>query len=397
MTGGLFSIGLIAVLAAAAAVVAYRAARRSARRRAIREASADPEFDYAPRRDWSQSKGQLNYSAFVYFDRDRDGRYSVGDDPIAGIMVRLAGERGLITSARTNAAGFANFPTSSTKRKAPILRPGRYEFTVSVPAGWVVTGQDAVQTRDFVAIAGSPSGIGTREMLQPVGLAPERIVRGRLVDGDGRVSVEIDGKEIDAAAISASEPFRYRLPDDAASVTVSASGLDLTLTPSAFPVDLGEIGARRRALGAGRAIEVIDFDEVTTRGLKKVPSGYAGLNWFNLNAMTRDHTGGSQGYLNGNTSGAHIVYTSSGHPAEISSAQPFDFVSVALTCAWLQAEGETAIIECWRNDEQIARDEVTLSALCPVYYTPMLPDVTRIRLSTAHYWQMVIDDLTIAR
>ena len=389
--------GLLAVLIVAIVAGAVYALRRSPRRRANRAATTNSSLDYAPRSNWSQSKGKLNYSSFVFFDRDRDGGYGVGDAPMAGIMVRLAGERGLITSARTNAAGFGNFPISIAKRKAAISSPGRYEFRVSVPPGWIATGDNAVQARDFLAIPGSPAGIGTEAMLQPVGLAPERIVRLRLVSEAGWIAAHREGRQLDRAEISHGSPFQYRVPDEAQSVTVSAGDVEWRLAPVGFPVDLGAIDPTRGTPHADRAIETIDFDGITSRGLRKIPSGYAGLNWFNLNAMARDYTPGSQGYINGNTSGAHIAYTSSGHPAELWSDTPFDFISVALSGAWLKAEGETATIESWRGDELISRDRIVLSALAPVYYTPMLPDITRIRFSTGHYWQMVIDDLTIAR
>ncbi len=77
---------------------------------------------------------------------------------------------------------------------------------------------------------------------------------------------------------------------------------------------------------------------MTARGLRKIPSGYAKLNWFNLNVVARDFHGGSEGYVNGNTSGDHSCYTSSGHPAEIWSDQPFGFHSMMLGGAWLTAE-----------------------------------------------------------
>ncbi|TIW18585.1 MAG: hypothetical protein E5V65_12460, partial [Mesorhizobium sp.] len=140
----------------------------------------------------------------------------------------------------------------------------------------------------------------------------------------------------------------------------------------------------------------IGFDDVTTRGLCKIPSGHAGLDWYNLNAMARDHTKNSEGYVNGNVSGAYIAYTSSGHPAEFARAAPFGFHSVMLTAAWLGSEGETALVESWLEDEPVARDEITLSALAPVHYVPMLKAVTRVRLSTKHHWQMVLDDLVLA-
>jgi hypothetical protein len=69
-------LATIAVLAAAAAVFRLLWQRRS-RRKGRRQ--ANPADDYAVRSDWSGSGGTLNYSSFVYFDVDRDGKYGVGD------------------------------------------------------------------------------------------------------------------------------------------------------------------------------------------------------------------------------------------------------------------------------------------------------------------------------
>jgi hypothetical protein len=197
--------------------------------------------------------------------------------------------------------------------------------------------------------------------------------------------------------ISGQTEFRYPVPASADAAAVSAAGAGRRFPIAGYPVDVGKVDPKRGMVHAGRTMETIDFDGVNTRGLRKIPSGYAGLNWFNLNAMARDYTAGSEGYINGNTSGDHVAYTSSGHPAEVWSEKPFDFIGVALTGAWLKAEGEVATVESWRGNELIASDEITLSALCPIHYMPMLADITRIRFSTVHYWQMVVDDLTIAR
>ncbi|TIW81843.1 MAG: hypothetical protein E5V52_12370, partial [Mesorhizobium sp.] len=91
------------------------------------------------------------------------------------------------------------------------------------------------------------------------------------------------------------------------------------------------------------------------------------------------------------------AYTSSGHPAEFGGSTPFGFHSVMLTAAWLRSEGEVALIESWLGDELVASDEVVLSALAPVHYAPMLKAVTRVRVSTRHHWQLVLDDLVLAR
>jgi hypothetical protein len=363
----------------------------------VRAREDDPSRDYAARSEWTTSSGRLNYSSFVFFDVDRDGRYSLGDRPMAGVMVRLR-RGGVLASARTNANGFANFRMSATKRRAAIRRPGLYEFVVSVPEGWMVTTGNAAQSAELRLIPGSAAGLGSDEMLRPVGLAPQRVVRGRLAAEDRIVVAALAGETVvDRSEISGRTEFCYLVPESADAVAVSAAGAEWRFPIGGYPVDVGRLDPRHGVVRAGRTIETIDFDSVTTRGLRKVPSGYAGLNWFNLNAMARDYTAGSEGYVNGNTSGDHVAYTSSGHPAELWSEKPFDFIGVALAGAWLKAEGEIAIIESWRGSELVASDRIVLSALCPIHYMPMLAGITRIRFSTEHYWQMVVDDLTIAR
>jgi len=361
-------------------------------------ADSDPAGDYAVRSDWTRSEGSLNYSSFVYFDVNRDGRYSAGDRPMGGIRVRLRKDDRIVASAQTNANGFANFSTSTRRKKAPIRQPGNYAFEVSVPRGWAVTGGGARQVKEFKLIPGSISGVGTDDMLQPVGLAPDRVVGGRLASG-ARLSVEALSGEtvVEKSEITGQAGFRYRVPETADAIDLSIAGSKRRLDSLAYPIDLGLVDPARRALDARRKMQTIDFDDVNSRGLRKIPSGYAGLNWFNLNAMARDFSGSTHGYLNGNTSGDWIAYTSSGHPAEIYADDPFDFVGVHLSAAWLASEGETGKIEVWSGNSLVASDTVVLSALTPVYYSPMLPDVTRIRFSTAHYWQMVLDDLVIAR
>lgn len=317
---------------------------------------------------------------------------------MGGIKVRLVRNSEVVAWTRTNCNGFANFVSSTSKRKAPIRRPGPYEFAVSVPQGWTATGNNARQVVDFKLLPGSPPGIGIDEMMRPVGLAPARVVSGR-VAADARLSIEVLGDDgvIDQTEISSQPEFRYTVPAQATALLLSVAGSKWRVMASPYPVDVGRLDPDRGSLDPRRTIETVDFDDVNPRGLRKIPSGYAGLNWFNLNALVHDFSGGQQGYVNGNTSGDHVAYTSGGLPAEVWSDKPFDFIGVHLAAAWLNAEGEVGTIESWRGDTLVARDSIALSALTPVFYSPMLPEITRIRFSTAHYWQMVVDDLVIAR
>jgi hypothetical protein len=391
---------LLVGLAAVVTALAWRLAR--ARRKArLRE---NPANDYAVRRDWSGNHGKLNYSSFVYFDADRDGRYGLGDRPMAGIMVRLHdGDDRFVAAARSNRGGFANFLASTKRRAAPIHVPGRYRFTVSVPPGWRVSSANAVQSQHLRLLPGSPTGLVSDAMLQPVGLFPIRRLSGRVADGvSASISVMVKGQEVAVHPLSDGAGFRLDLPDDADAIDIAGRGIARRLALSAYPTELGLLLPENAAWenvvidGAVR-LQTVGFDDVTSRGLRKVPSGYAGFTWFNLNALARDHTEGSEGYVNGNISGDHVCYTSSGHPAEFSSEKPFGFHSVMLTAAWLKSEGETALVESWLGDRLIASDTIILSALAPVHYAPMLAAVTRVRLSTSHYWQLVLDDLVVAR
>ena len=380
-------------LAATLAILVWRRERqrRKARRR------ENPANDYAVRQDWSASPASLNHSSFVYFDLDRDGRFGLGDRPMGGVMVRLHDGNGRFAAqARTNRSGFANFPVSTKYRKAAIHLPGTYRFTVSVPPGWRSSSANHVQSQRFQALPGSPAGLVSEAMLQPVGLFPTRHLSGR-VAAAATVSVERSGQVLSVHSLADPAGFRFDLPDDADTIDVVGRGFVRRLTLSPYPTDLGLLSPEIPAIDSNAILQTIGFDDVTPREFRKVPSGYAGFNWFNLNAISRDYLKEAEGYVNGNVSGDHTCYTSSGHPAEFDSEKPFGFHSVLLTAAWLKSEGEIALVESWLGDRLIASDAVTLSALTPVHYAPMLGQVTRVRFSTRHHWQLVLDDLVVAR
>ncbi|WP_217578420.1 hypothetical protein [Mesorhizobium sp. GbtcB19] len=382
------------VLAGAGGLIAVALRRRRKRRKA--RGNPNPAGDYAPRANWVPTSGKLNFSSFVYMDVDGDGAYGVADRPMAGIMVRLYDERGaFLASSRSNGAGFANFAMSAKRRSAVIQRPGVYRFAVSVPPGWRATSANAEQPVRLMEAPGSMVGLAGEGLPKPVGLTPGRTVSGRTPAGSGAMlSVMRKGQLLESRALPADAAFRFPLGVDADAIVIGGSGLDRRLRLSAYPVDFGRLSPG--VLGPEAMLTTIGFDDITPRGLCKVPSGHAGLDWRNLNAMSRDHTPNSEGYVNGNVSGAYIAYTSSGHPGEFGRAAPFGFHSVMLTGAWLTSEGEVALVESWLGEELVASDEIVLSALAPVNYAPMLKAVTRVRISTRHHWQAVLDDLVVA-
>ena len=139
---------------------------------------------------------------------------------------------------------------------------------------------------------------------------------------------------------------------------------------------------------------IAGFDDlIETSGVFEVPSGYGGLNWYNFVAMHQRFTGGP-GYINTTVSGEFIAYNSSGHPAEVSSDKPFDFVGAYFGAGWNDAEGETLLLKAWRGEEAAYEDRVVLSATGPVYFAADYRRITRVEIRTEHYWQAAIDDFT---
>ncbi|MBA1144218.1 hypothetical protein H0241_28835 [Mesorhizobium sp. CCANP35] len=389
--GTIVAVGLAVVVALA--TFAWRRARK--RRKAQRR--QNPANDYVVRQDWSVSHDSLNHSSFVYFDIDRDGRYGLGDRPMGGVMVRLHDANGHFASqARTNRSGFANFTVSTKHGKAPIHLPGTYRFTVSVPPGWRASSSNEIQSQHFQPLPGSPAGMVSEAMLQPVGLFPIRRLGGHAT-APATISVEKKGRILAVHPVGDGEDFSLDLADDADAIVVDGRGFARRLALSAYPTALGLLSSKIPGIADDAPLQTIGFDDVTARDFRKLPSGYAGFNWFNVNAISRDYVKDGEGYVNGNVSGDHVCYTSSGHPAEFSSERPFGFHSVLLAAAWLKSEGEVARIESWLGDQLIASDAITLSALTPVHYAPMLGQVTRVRFSTRRYWQLVLDDLIVAR
>lgn len=158
------------------------------------------------------------------------------------------------------------------------------------------------------------------------------------------------------------------------------------------PVVLSAFSGKDGPAGEPLPIEhVVGFDDLmTTPGVFEVPSGYGGLDWYNLVAMHQRFTAGP-GYINTTMSGEFIAYNSSGHPAQVFSDKPFDFTGAYFGAGWDDAEGETLILKAWRGDEPVYEDQLALSANGQVYFAADYRRITRLEIRTQHYWQAAID------
>lgn len=351
---------------------------------------ADTLF-YPMRSDWSQSRGETNLSVYVFNDLNGNGIYDIGDRALANIATGLSQNNTPVSAARTNINGFANYAASTSSSSAPLSSTGIFEFEVFVPPGWRVSTENRVQVREIIVVKGSNAGLGMAEMLHPVGLERYKFIRGTFeMPSAGPLALLQDGDMIAQADLAIGEEFLW--PVGPGEYELVSNGTRRKVQVGAYPVDIGTFATAPTSEGPSR---IIGFENMAPSGLQKTPNGYEGLNWFNLNIISSTNLPENIGYVNGATSGQNILYTSSGHPATISANTPFDFNAINLSVAWPKAEGETAIFSFYRGDELVLQDRIGLSAYGPITYQPRVQGITWIALSTAHNWQMVIDDIAV--
>ena len=349
------------------------------------------ELAYPKRTDWSSSDRSINISMYVFNDVNGNGTYDLGDRAMAAVVVGMAQGGEGKSVIKTNLNGFANFKAGVAVEDAVITAPGTYLFQAVVPPGWRVTSGNAAQELTFTELPGSITGLGLERMMEPVGLTPIRRIGGRHPGGEGQ-TVRIEGDGGWSETVMTGADGRFSVDVDPGTYRIDSGELGQAVIVGEAPVEVGTLGVRPEATSA----RTIHFDDYAHSGVTKIPSGYAGMNWFNLNFLRRDMEAGSEGYANGAVSSPYVVYTSSGIAGEFFRDDPFVLERVMLTLSWSHAEGDMGRIEAWNGDALVIDEQVPLSVLGPVDFQPRFGPVTRVRLSTAHQWQTVMDDLTIS-
>jgi hypothetical protein len=346
---------------------------------------------YAPQGDWAGAAGQINWSTYTFRDWNGNGVYDFGDTPLAAVATAVARDDIGLAIVASNANGFGNFKTLRGSDEAVINTAGTYSFAVVVPPGWRLTTGNGTQTIEVADDPESSTGLRLTESITPIGLAPYLTVSGTYGgEAPAHLSLAFDGEEMRGVDVRPGE--RFRIPAGTAEMTLSDGTTTRAVAIGQSPVDVGVFGAREHAGLQGR---LITFEDLAGYELFKLPNGYQGLNWHDLNLIHRNTTPGSQGYVNGASSGHYTAYTTNTRPGEIDLDSGFDLISIEMSVAWRDAEGQRALIEAWSGDRLVASDSVTLSVLGPVTYAPALVGITRLRITPEHGWQIVIDDLRV--
>lgn len=393
MKSALFLRAGLVVAAFAAAIAAAGAAN-----------SQNGENNYYRDREWSGfNGGKMNISSFVFRDINANGQYDLGDRAFAYVAVRVTGPSRRARVVRSNISGFANVRASILHRDLEIVSPGSYDFSVIVPPGWQVTTGNRKQNVKVELLLGSPGDLVAAKPTEPVGLAQVPEIRGR-VDPDipaGSMTVSASGPNVQLSPVPLDSNGSFVVPASEGAwlvrITNAATGpIDRRVEVQQSPVVLPLFSSQREA-EKPEARAVAGFDDlISSESVAKIPSGYLGLNWHNW-VVTHNRTYSGEGYINGTISGEYIAYNGSGHPTSIDSKQPFDFIGGYFTGAWAAAEGEMLNVKAWNGDTLAHEDRIRLSALGPVYFAAEYRNITRLELSTDHYWQVVADDLVFSR
>lgn len=333
-------------------------------------------------------------SQFVFRDMDRDGTYDLGEPPIAGVPVRLIRPDAQPVVVETNLAGFANF-VMSPDGGADIPGPGEVTFEVLPPDGLDLSLARPPFTATIRSLPAAPGGMVADATPPFIGLMPELTLSIGAREEDRVVCVDQDGTEWAAHGDGPHRtcdvsPGSWRIlwTSDTDEVTRE---LDIGQWPLRVPRPV------ERTDGAQGTPVTVGFDDlISSNNLIEVPAGVAGMVWQNFVATHRMYYQGA-GYINGTTSGEFSAYNSSGHVATMRSDRPFDLISVNLTLAWPAGLGGDIRVEALRDGEVVARDAFRGSVFAPMRFEPDWHGITELRIHHETYWQIVIDDLVIAR
>ena len=368
---------------------------------------------YEKRTDWYPVKSVgPNISNYIYNDVNRNGIYDIEDRPMMKIAVKMTRPDGSWVIRRSNLNGFANFRHSLTADNVEVKEPGEYTFEVIVPDGWEVTSNNKIQVGTYMESPEARPGIVIDKVPEPVGIAPILTVSGTVNVRETRGSVrKATPNDVIIQATSPAGNERFITLDKEGSfsfigepgiwkITFESSALnecyDRVIEVGSTPVKISSILLGDEDMKEKKPIQhLVDFEDITDSFIQKVPNGVAGLNWDNLVVVHNNHYKG-EGYKNGTVSGKFVGYNSSGHPVTITLEDAFDFYGGYFSVAWLNnGEGETLEVRAWRGEELVVEEEYILSAIGPFWLDADYRQITKLELSTKHYWQFVVDDIKV--
>lgn len=360
---------------------------------------------YPKRKTWKPAQGtHLNVSHFIYRDVNRNGIYDLVDRPMVDIAVRLTRQDGSQVTRRSNIHGFVNFTNSLTAMPVDVSVPGEYKLEVLVPDGWLLTSNNAIQTVHYQVMPESRPGLIADKVPVPAGLAQRLTISGRAssFDASENNQIEITARSTEGVQQQtfADRKGQFSFDVDAGEwmITATAKNPERRVTRKVLvdqaPVRLATIFIDKNLTPQATNSYLVDFELITQSVITKMPSDPSGIKWENL-IVTNNEFYRGEGYINNTISGHYVAYNTSGYPVTISHENGFNFYGGYFGVAWRIAESETLQVRAWRGSELVGSEDYELSALGPFWFAADYQNITRLELSTKHYWQFVTDDLSL--
>ncbi|MBU1189327.1 MAG: hypothetical protein KKC01_09885 [Gammaproteobacteria bacterium] len=350
-----------------------------------------------------------NVSHYIYHDLNLNGIYDYNDRILSGIGVTLSKPDGTRIVRKSNIHGFVNFTTMYDNPFADISMPGEYVFTINTPNKWIVTSNNPIQKILFNTDPESRSGIVAVATPDPAGLVQVLAVSGTpklaTVTGDTVTSTELivyfnnDEQSLSPLVTAIDQKFLQPLKPGKWQVEFihkdRSAKLLLDVIVNNTPIHFGNLKIGQAA--KHRSDNLLDFTEnfenITRAIISKVPLQSNGLKWTNMIAV-ENTTYRGDGYVNNTMSGHYIGYNTSGYPVTVERKKPFDFLGAYFGVAWPGGDGENLISKAWHEDTLISTDIIPLSVHGPIWFQANYSNITKLELSTEHYWQFVTDDMT---
>lgn len=350
--------------------------------------------------------GSLNISVYIFHDRNRNGKYDLGDLSMAGVETELIKPDGMIVNAKSNKNGYTNFKMalgSSNYRhidKAEEL----YTFEVIAPSNWEITTGNKMQNTVFIKKIGSPGGLIADKAPNWVGLTPNLTISGKIQPLKNNLPQDIIFETVSPNGskknikVEQNGEFIFPVTKGQWKLLIKSKSIKWKqrkiINVEHAPIELMNIIAGSNNLEKSGKVIIENFDWIKYTDLEKIPDGHLGLKWNYLLAMNNKRSRGP-GYINVLNSGHAIGYSSSGHPVTIEAfkGKTFDFIGGYFTVAWSKANGEELKVEAYRKGKKVFEDKFQLSHLGPKWLEVDLRNIDKLILSTTHYWQFAADDL----
>ena len=281
----------------------------------------------------------------------------------------------------------------------PVNQPGAYQLRVLKPTGWQITSGNPEQEITFEILPGSVAGLVAKKPPHWVGLAPDltlnQLTNDAVQSAPQDQALQIVSPQGEHHALDPDDQGLTRTTVYPGQWQVLFGNKQRSLTIVDAPVALIVQSSLSAGLTPLPHSVTENFDWLQRSTIDKIPNNHLSLHWDYLLAVHNQEYRGP-GYVNGLTSGHAVAYNSSGHPVTISAPEGefFDFVGGYFSVAWPTAEGEVLNIAAWRESQLVSSSRLTLSYLGPTWLEADLRSIDRLTLTTSHYWQFVVDDLT---